>query len=439
MEIVYFRKSSFTYRSYYLSVSILIILFIIGNILIILESYIKINKAAISILLAVLIWGILFNHSNLNMLEPLHENFLNNLGDIGAILFFMLGAMTIVDVVDTAQGFLIIRQILKVKTIPQLLFLITIITFFLSAIIDNLTTAIVMITIIKHFISERKVRLYFASIIIIAANAGGAWSPLGDITTTMLWIGGQISPFSIISTSIVPSLVCCLIPYLFISFKLRKTKLELLPKKDIDANSRKMSIIYLVLALFLFFLIPVFKELFNMPPVLGMLFALAFIWIATALLNLKYKSFHIDISISHALRRIDTESILFFLGILLSVAAMEQAGILENWAHNLQKHLSIGFQLESVLGFISGFIDNVPLMAAAQSMFSITQFPKDHLFWHLLALTTGTGGSIIVIGSAAGVAAMGLEKINFLWYLKKISWLALIGYICGILTFLLIN
>ncbi len=421
--------------------TILMVIFFIGNILIIIESFIKINKAAISILLAVLTWGLLFMHSSPQTLLSTQSIFLKDLGNIGAILFFILGAMTIVDVVDTAQGFMILKQILKVKTTQQLLLVICLLTFFLSAIIDNLTTTIIMITLMRQFLIDREIRLYFASMIIITANAGGAWSPLGDITTTMLWIGGQISPLNIVLSTFIPSLVSCLIPFIFISYKLKKNNqsLESVTPNNQFLGSKKLSFIYLVLALLLFLLVPILKSMFEIPPVLGMLFALSFIWICTTLLNIKYKNFHIDISISHALRRIDTESILFFLGILLSISALESAGILEHWALELQKHFTIGFQLETILGFISSLIDNVPLMAAAQSMFSVMNFPKDHSFWQLLALTTGTGGSIIVLGSAAGVAAMGLEKINFLWYLKKISWLALLGYICGILTFLFIN
>jgi Na+/H+ antiporter NhaD/arsenite permease-like protein len=410
-----------------------LVIFILGYTAIAFEHKIRIDKAAAAIVTAVLCWLFYFIY------EPAYSSsetkLIEHLGEISAILFFLMGAMTIVEVVDSHHGFNVITDAIRTRSKSKLLLLITFLTFFLSAILDNLTTAIVMTSLCSKLIHEKKDRLWFVSMVIIAANAGGAWSPLGDVTTTMLWIGGQITAFNIIAKTILPSIVVALLPLIVLSVKFRKQNLD--SREDSKIRHSAESTIMLFTGVGLLMFVPVFKTLTHMPPFMGMLLALGVVWIVSGLIHLsKQPDERYKYSVTNALRRIDTSSILFFLGILLAVSALQAFGILGNMATYIVQHIKNEYIIGSVLGIFSAIIDNVPLVAAAQGMFSLEMYPIDHVFWEFLALSTGTGGSAIIIGSAAGVAVMGIEKINFFWYLKNISWLALLGFFGGVAAFI---
>jgi Na+/H+ antiporter NhaD/arsenite permease-like protein len=416
-------------------IGIVIVIFILGYIAIAVEHKIKIDKAATALVTGVLCWLFYFFYAP--SVATSESELIHHLGEISAILFFLLGAMTIVEVVDSHNGFNLITDAIRTKSKPRLLILVTIITFFLSAILDNLTTSIVMTSLCGKLLHEKKERLWFVSMVIIAANAGGAWSPLGDVTTTMLWIGGQITATNIIIKTIVPSIVVALVPLLILTFKFKGQKIErTLDDKKGKHPTESNLILFTGIGLLIF--VPVFKTVTHMPPFMGMLLALGIIWFVSSIIHLsKHAEDRYRYSVTHALRKIDTSSILFFLGILLAVSALQAFGILGHLAEYTVEHIKNEYITGTLLGLFSALIDNVPLVAAAQGMFSLDMYPTDHVFWEFLALSTGTGGSAIIIGSAAGVAVMGIEKINFFWYLKNISWLALIGFFAGLATFIL--
>ncbi|MFH0867320.1 MAG: sodium:proton antiporter NhaD [Bacteroidota bacterium] len=414
----------------------IIIIFVAGYTAIAFEKPLKIDKAGSALLTGVLCWTfyIISNSSGSSVSYELMEH----LGDIAAILFFLLGAMTIVELIDSHHGFDIITEFITTKNTRSLLFIITGISFFLSAIIDNLTTAIVMTTMCSKLIQNKSDRLWFAGMIIIAANAGGAWSPLGDVTTTMLWIGGQITASNIILMLILPSIAACIIPAYIISLRFKGKVIVNTILLISDKSQKKEGRIIFFTGIALFIFVPVFKSITHLPPFMGMLLSLGIMWIVITLLHLKKPSEHNKkYSVASALQKIDTPSILFFLGILLAVAALQSSGILKLLADFLNNTLSNIYLIGTSLGLLSAVIDNVPLVAASQGMYDLSVFPADHPFWEFIAFTAGTGGSIIVIGSAAGIAAMGIEKIEFGWYLKKISWIAFIGFASGIVVFLL--
>ncbi len=415
---------------------LLIAVFIIGYFLISLEVPLKLNKAASALLTGVVCWVIFI--LNKNDKESITELLYHHLSEISGILFFLLGAMTIVELIDSHDGFKIITRRTKTRSKSKLLWITAILTFLLSSLLDNLTTTIVMTSFIGKILTKKTDRLWFASIIIIAANAGGVFSPLGDITTTMLWIGGQITAQNIILQLILPSVVVCLVPLLIITPKFKNQTFEI---KSLDGNTNltpRESNIVLVLGVFLLLLVPVFKIATHLPPFMGMLFSLSVFWIIISIIHHK-KS--IDekkkYSVTYALQKIDTESILFFLGILLAVSALQSVGVLKEIASSLDKTFGNVYIIGVVLGLVSAIVDNVPLVSAAQGMYDLSVYPTDHIFWEFLALTTGTGGSAIIIGSSSGVAAMGIEKIDFMWYLKNISWLAIAGFLAGVLVFIL--
>jgi Na+/H+ antiporter NhaD/arsenite permease-like protein len=418
--------------------SILIIIFIAGYIAIACEHPLKINKAASALITGVLCWTIYILSSPDK--ELINENLLNHLGEIASILFFLMGAMTIVELVDSYDGFNIITQRIKTNSLPKLLFIVTIITFFLSALLDNLTTTIVMLSFTGKLLTEKSDRWNFAGMVIIAANAGGAWSPLGDVTTTMLWIGGQITATTIILKLLVPSLACAFFPLLIFMFRFRKKTFHNRQSEyvsEIPFRERRL-LLYTGIICLLF--VPLFKTLTHLPPFMGMMLSLGFIWTVVSFLNSKKESdMEQKFSVTDALQRIDTPSILFFLGILLSVAALQSYGILNQLTTWLTAHLKSESMTGITMGLVSALVDNVPLVAAVQGMYSLVQFPTDHFFWELIAYATGTGGSTIIIGSAAGVAAMGILKIDFFWYLKKVSWIALAGFFAGVGLYLMIN
>lgn len=418
---------------------ILVAVFVIGYLFIAIEHTVKLNKAATALLTGGILWTIYILFSS----DPhiVNEQLSHHLGELAGILFFLLGAMTIVELIDAHDGFDLITQKIKQTDKRKLLWIISFITFFLSALLDNLTTTIVVVSLLRKLVNDPKDRLFFAGIVVIAANAGGAWSPIGDVTTTMLWIEGQISTLTIISQLIIPSTVCLLAPLIFLSFKL-KGKVDrpevFIEKSNLGAIPQKHKAIVLISGLCILMLVPVFKTLTHLPPYLGILIGLGILWIITEILHGdRDEADKHNLSVVHALRKIDTPSILFFFGILVAIAALQSTGILTNLANWMTKTIVYENVIVFSLGLLSSIVDNVPLVAAAQGMYDLSVYPMDHPFWIFLAYCTGTGGSVLIIGSAAGVAAMGIEKISFIWYLKNISLLALIGYVAGAGVFLL--
>lgn len=443
---------------------VIVIIFIIGYILIALEHPIKINKTATALVTGVLCWTLFaVSEPQASLLEsPQFREFQNefegssgtsghddqlmhyvshslghHLNDIAQILFFLMGAMTIVELIDAHGGFRFITERIRSRNPRALLWIVCWLSFFLSAVLDNLTTTIVMISLTRKLIHEKEMRLFFAGMIIIAANAGGAWSPIGDVTTTMLWIGGQITAGAIIKSIFLPSVVCILVPLLYLTFTLKGT---IGAKQQGHSEHTEVSSGKLMFAVGLMALIsvPVFKTVTHLPPYLGMMFGLGVLWIVSELINP-----HLDEAIrkkytaGHALARIDLPSVLFFLGILLAVSALQTMGTLQNFAQYLSTTIGDNRIIISLIGVLSALVDNVPLVAASMGMYSIETYPTDHMIWQYLAYCAGTGGSILVIGSAAGVAAMGMEKIDFIWYLKRISMLAFMGYVGGAVFYLI--
>jgi Na+/H+ antiporter NhaD/arsenite permease-like protein len=443
----------------------IIIIFTIGYILIALEHPVKINKTASALVTGVLCWTLFAlqfpndtfansEHyisfvSEVSDLQAgvgdVYHRFIkselsHHLADISSILFFLMGAMTIVELVDAHQGFRIITDRIKTQDIRKLLWIVCLLAFFLSAILDNLTTAIVMVSLTRKLIRDRERRLFFAGMIIIAANAGGAWSPIGDVTTTMLWIGGQISTAAIIKSTFLPSVVCLLVPLVFLSFRL-KGKIE--TASDAEMNQGpvgKSSKIILATGIAALIFVPIFKSITHLPPYMGMLLGLGVLWVVSELINPDIdESERKTLSPAHALSKIDVSSMLFFMGILLAVGALQSMQTLQHFASWLDVSIGDNRIIISLIGVVSAIVDNVPLVAACIGMYSLETYPMDHMIWEYLAYCAGTGGSLLVIGSAAGVAVMGMEKLDFIWYLKKISFLALLGYVGGAATYLIVN
>jgi Na+/H+ antiporter NhaD/arsenite permease-like protein len=411
--------------------AIMIITFAAGYTAIALEHKIRLNKAAAALITGVLCWVIyvLFNPHP----ETTAEQLSSHLGELSGILFFIMSAMTIVELIDSHDSFSIITDKITQTNKKKLIWIIGIITFFMSAVLDNLTTTIVIVTLLRKLIRDNHDRLYFAGTVIIAANAGGAWSPIGDVTTTMLWIGGHITAFNIIVKLILPSLVCLVVPLTIVSLMIKgnaeRSEMQVNKPESVTGRHQKIILFSGITALIS---VPVFKTLTGLPPYMGILLALGIIWIINEILHgsIDEADRH-KLSVVHALRKIDTSTILFFLGILLAISALQTSGILEKFSGALMSFAGNESVIAILIGLLSSIVDNVPLVAATQGMFDLTQYPTDHYFWEFLAYTTGTGGSALIIGSAAGVAAMGIEKIDFVWYLKKISWLALAGFFSG--------
>jgi Na+/H+ antiporter NhaD/arsenite permease-like protein len=417
----------------------IIIVFVVGYLAIAFEHYLHLNKAASALLTGTLCWVFyIFTAGSPEQTHYISEELLTHLGEISGILFFLLGAMTIVELIDAHDGFDIITKSISTTSKRKLLWIISFFSFFLSSVLDNLTTTIVMVSLIRKLIPENKDRLLFVGMVIIAANAGGAWSPIGDVTTTMLWIGNQITTTTIIANLFFPSLVCLLVPLLFLSFSMKGNIQKLFLKEEkLTANSLERKVIFFS-GIAILLLIPVFKTLTHLPPFMGMLLGLGLLWLISEILHRnKDTEDKTTYSVVYALQKIDTPSILFFLGILISVSALQSAGHLGNVATFMDEKIGNINVMVMLIGLLSAVIDNVPLVAAAMGMYDLHTFPTDHNFWIFLAYCTGTGGSVLIIGSAAGVAAMGMEKIDFFWYMKKISWLALLGYFSGAAMFIL--
>lgn len=447
---------------------LIVSVFIIGYLLIALEHPVKINKTATALVTGVLCWTLfVFSEPTETLMQSAHythfaeqakaahsaltdheihtefvsESLQHHIMEIAQILFFLMGAMTIVELVDAHHGFRFITDRIGTKNPKKLLWIVCWVTFFLSSVLDNLTTTIVMVSLIRKLIPDKEMRLLFAGMIIIGANAGGAWSPIGDVTTTMLWIGGQVSAAGIIKTTFIPSIICMLLPLIYLSFTLKgnlghhENKSSASPTHTISSGN-----LMLFLGLGALVSVPIFKTTTHLPPYLGMLLGLGLLWIVSELVNPDLdEAVKKQYTASGALSRIDMPSVLFFLGILLAVGALQSMHLLTTFAEYLNRAIGDNRIIVTLIGALSAIVDNVPLVAASMGMYSIDVYPMDHQIWEYLAYCAGTGGSILVIGSAAGVAAMGMEKIEFIWYLKRISLLATIGYLGGAVAYLLLN
>ncbi len=415
------------------------LVFVIGYLAIALEHPFHVNKAASALITGVLVWVLLVvgMGDGHEMVHRLSEH----LGEIAAILFFLMGAMTIVELVDAHEGFRIITDRITGTNKVSLLWVLSFITFFLSAALDNMTTAIVMCALLRKLIKDKHDLWTFAGMVIIAANAGGAWSPIGDVTTIMLWIGGQVTSANIILKLIGPSLVCLVLPLLWFTFTFKGTvqRPEAGAEHGHKGVSKGKQQLVLALGLFALLGVPLFKSVTHLPPYMGVLLGLGILWVVTELMHMRsLESEAGHLRVTAVLRRIDVPSVLFFLGILTAVAGLQEAGHLTDLAHFLDANLGSIYAVNTVIGALSAVVDNVPLVAAAMGMYPMEQFHVDHPFWELLAYCAGTGGSILIIGSAAGVAAMGILGIDFLWYLRRIAFPAALGYAGGIVTFWLL-
>jgi Na+/H+ antiporter NhaD/arsenite permease-like protein len=412
----------------------LVVIFVIAYAAIALEHPIKINKSASALVGAGLLWTVYA------LAAGDHQKVGHELGQTvmatAQIVFFLMGAMAIVEVVDAHNGFEVITKRIRTTRLSTLMWLVGFVTFFLSAILDNLTTTIVMISLMRKLLARHVDRLFFAGIIVIAANSGGAWSPIGDVTTTMLWIGGQITSINIILSVFLPALASLLVPLAITATVLGRQSVVApneLPDDDHGVGTTEFERnLMFFLGLGILVAVPAFKTITHLPPFLGILFGLGILWLVGDLVHRKKdEAFKHRFTLVHALSRIDMASLTFFVGILLAVATLEHTHVLTSLARWLDTHIGRLDVIVVAIGLVSAIVDNVPLVAAAMGMYDMKTYPTDHFLWEFLAYCAGTGGSILIIGSAAGVAAMGLEKIHFFWYVRKISGLALVGYLAG--------
>ncbi|MBN1819120.1 MAG: sodium:proton antiporter NhaD [Prolixibacteraceae bacterium] len=452
---------------------LMVVVFVLGYTAIALEHPLKIDKAASALIIGTLCWvvyilgaenilhlgfspaweGFKVSHPDAHGIHAIHEfivesEIIHHLGEIGEILFFLLGAMTIVEVVDQHDGFKIITDKIKTTKKIKLLWILSFLTFFMSALLDNLTTTIVLVALLRKLVDDKQTRWFFASMVVLAANAGGAWSPIGDVTTIMLWIGGQVTALRIIEGVFLPSLVCMIVPLGILSFTMKgNVQRPELKAKDKTLTSQGEQILFLILGVGGLLFVPVFKTTTHLPPYMGMLLSLGIIWVIGEIVHRnKPKEVKDKLKVINILRRVDVPTVLFFLGILSAVAALQSAGQLNLLSQFLDDKLGNIYLIDLAIGVLSSVVDNVPLVAGAMGMYPVadagtvgylSNFVQDGAFWEFLAYTAGTGGSLLIIGSAAGVAAMGLEKIDFIWYMKRISLLALSGYLGGALVYYL--
>lgn len=418
--------------------SLLIAIFVLTYAAIAFEHPIKINKSATALIGAGLLWTVYaIGAADIKGVESAMGE---SLMSTAQIVFFLMGAMTIVEVVDAHDGFEVITARIRTTKLSTLMWLVGFVTFFLSAILDNLTTTIVMVSLMKKLLDKRDDRLFFAGLIVIAANAGGAWTPIGDVTTTMLWIGGQVTTVEIMKGLFIPSMINLLVPLAATAWILRGRVVEA-PVREVNEGQIQTTPFERQLMFFLglgiLVAVPAFKTITHLPPFLGILFGLGLLWLVGDLIHREKSDEDKEhLTLVSALARIDMSSILFFVGILLAVASLEHAHILTavaQWLNDVVGRLDI---IVILIGLVSAVVDNVPLVAASMGMYSLQEYPADSFLWEFMAYCAGTGGSILIIGSAAGVAAMGLEKIDFLWYMKKISFLALLGYFGGAIFYI---
>ena len=429
---------------------LIVIVFCIGYLCIALEGVTKINKAAIALLMCVLCWTLLMTGpaayypaiAGADVLHHISEVIEHHLGDAAGTLFFLMGAMTIVEIVDSNGGFNFVRDTIKTRSKRKLMWRVALMTFFLSAILDNLTTSIVMIMVLRKLVQSQNDRLLYAALVVISANSGGAFSPIGDVTTIMLWIKGVITTQGVISEIFVPSLVSMLVPAFILQFQLKGKfdKAQNLPKADVSQFTKAQRDIIFWLGVGGLCFVPVFKTITHLPPFIGILLVLGILWTVTEI-------FHHNTSeddtmaqrVSDLLSRIDLSTIMFFLGILMAVAVLQEIGVLTMLGSVLDTTFEGNHYLVTgIIGVLSSIVDNVPLVAGCMGMYPVAttgDMAVDGIFWQLLAYCAGVGGSMLIIGSAAGVVVMGLEKITFGWYMKKVTWIAFVGYLAGILIY----
>jgi Na+/H+ antiporter NhaD/arsenite permease-like protein len=417
----------------------LVIIFVLAYAAIALEHPLKVNKSATALIGSGLLWTVYALSSDDHTLvgHQLNESLMGT----AQIVFFLMGAMTIVEVIDAHNGFEVITSRIKTTKLATLMWLVGFVTFFLSSVLDNLTTTIVMVSLMKKLLHRHDDRLFFAGMIVIAANAGGAWTPIGDVTTTMLWIGGQITTLAIMKGVFLASMVNMIVPLAITSYILKGREV-VSPVSSIEHGHRDKTTpfeqkLMFCMGIGILISVPIFKTVTHLPPFMGILFGLGILWMVGELLHSKKDDEHKEhLTLVRALRQIDMSSIVFFIGILLAVAVLEHTHILTGLAGWLTRTVGREDVIVTIIGLVSAIVDNVPLVAASMGMYSLTQYPPDAFLWEFMAYCAGTGGSILIIGSAAGVAAMGLEKIHFFWYVKRISGLALVGYFGGIAVYI---
>jgi len=432
----------------------IVIVFVVGYLCIALESVTKINKAAIALLMCVGCWTLLMlapgsfypDVPAADVVHKVSEVIEHHLGDAAGTLFFLMGAMTIVEIVDSNGGFNFVRDAIKTRSKRKLMWRMAFMTFFLSAILDNLTTSIVMIMVLRKLVQERNERLIYAAMVVIAANSGGAFSPIGDVTTIMLWIKGVITTQGVLSEIFVPSLVSMIVPAFFLQYSLKGKfdKSQNLPPAAVSQFTKKQRNIIFWMGVGGLVFVPIFKTLTHLPPFMGILLVLGLLWTTTEIFH--HNTDEDDTMakrVSDLLSRIDLSTIMFFLGILMAVAVLQEVGVLTALGKSLDE-MSGGnhYLVTGVIGVLSSIVDNVPLVAGCMGMYPVAptgDLAVDGIFWQLLAYCAGVGGSILIIGSAAGVVVMGLEKITFGWYMKRISWIVLVGYLAGMFSYWLIR
>jgi Na+/H+ antiporter NhaD/arsenite permease-like protein len=407
------------------------LVFVIGYLLIATETYVKVHRATVALLMGAVLWTILVMSPEL-FTDTAHSHLYESFSQICQFLFFMWGAMIVVEIMSAHQSFEVISSCIATQSKKGLIWLVGILSFFVSAVLDNLTTTIIMVTIVQKICRDPEERKIVGASVVLAANAGGAWTPIGDVTTTMLWIGGQISTSGVIQKLFLPSFFAFVVGSFLLSLYMKKSTSIHLSK----TRPSKKSVAVCALGCSLLILVPVFKVVTGLPPYMGMLFAASLLSVISDVIE---RGKHEDdrVTLYKELKRIDYATILFLFGVLLSVSALEAAGMLHLLSQKLQSTFSRMEMVPVAIGFISAIIDNVPIVAASMGMYSLTEFPQDHPFWLLTAYCAGVGGNMLIIGSAAGVAFMGLEKVDFLWYLKKIALIALVSYLLGVGIFLL--
>jgi NhaD family Na+/H+ antiporter len=414
----------------------LIIFFSLGYLAIIFEKFLHVNKAAIALVMGVICWLLFFAAHETVAISS--SNIAEQLSDIAQIIFFLLAAMVIVELIDSHHGFKIITELLYTSSKRRMLWFLIGISFFMSAVLDNLTTMIVMISLLKKMIPQQKERWFLGSIIVVAVNAGGAWTPIGDVTTTMLWINEKITTVSIMKSLFIPSAVCAILAGLIATIFVNKGNKKLEQIKDVSPMQPGARRVFIMGASSLL-MVPVLKGTLGLPPFMGALIGLGLLWLITDIIHYRYGEERWHLRVTHVLTKIDVSGILFFLGILLAIDALTTAGLLQALAGTLHRLVPNEGYIALIIGLVSSIVDNVPLVAATMGMYDMHTYPVDSTLWQMIAYAAGTGGSILIIGSAAGVAFMGIEKVDFLWYLKKVSWIALLSYIAGFGTYLLLS
>lgn len=413
---------------------LLLFIFAVGYLAIIFEYYIKVNKTSSSIIMAVLTWGVLFTYGELTFASD--EIMCDQLGHASQVIFFLLAAVTMVELIDSHQGFKIITDLINTRSKKKMLWIVGFVSFFVSSVLDNLTTTVVLVSVIRKIVQDRNDRLFLGAIIVIGANAGGAWTPIGDVTTTMLWIKGNISTIAIMKSLFLPSLFSLIVSLLLVSYKMKGKYSDVIETKVSKTEPGAKAVFFI--GIFSLISVPIVKAITGLPPFMSILLGLGIIWLITDLMHHKFDE-RKHLRVPYVLTKIDSAGILFFLGILLCIGSLEIVGILKNFALFLDKHIANTAVIATVIGLLSAVVDNVPLVAACTGMYSLQTYPPDSSFWHMIAYTAGTGGSMLIIGSAAGVAFMGLEKVDFIWYVKKISLIALVGYLSGMALYLLLD